>query len=129
MPNQLSHRLRSIGQGFSLEILEGEVARHPENLEALRELAHELTAAGRVREGLLVDQKLTRVLPDEPEVHYNLACSHALLGDLDQAFHALFRAAELGYDDLEHLEHDRDLAALREDPRFEALRRAISGSS
>jgi Flp pilus assembly protein TadD len=127
MPNQLSQRLRSIGQDFSLEILEGEVARHPENLEALRELGNELTAAGRLREGLAVDQKLSRLLPDEPEVHYNLACSLALLGDADEAFRALLRAAELGYDDLAHLERDRDLDALRADPRFDVVRRAVSG--
>lgn len=129
MPNQLTQRLRAIGQDFSLEILAGEVARHPENLEALRELASELTAAGRLCEGLTIDRKLARLLPDEPEVHYNLACSLALLGDADDAFRALLRAAELGYDDLAHLERDRDLEVLRDDPRFDAVRRAISGSS
>jgi Flp pilus assembly protein TadD len=129
MPNQLTQRLRAIGQDFSLEILAGEVSRHPENLEALRELASELTAAGKLCEGLTIDRKLARLLPDEPEVHYNLACSLALLGDADDAFRALLRAAELGYDDLAHLERDRDLEVLRDDPRFDAVRRAISGSS
>jgi tetratricopeptide (TPR) repeat protein len=114
-------RLDRSGQEFLAEFFSREAARHPENLEALAELAHVLTRLGRLREGLAVDEELARLAPENPTVHYNLACSLALLGDPERALGELERAIGLGYDDLPHLLDDPDLAALREDPRFREM--------
>jgi hypothetical protein len=54
-------------------------------------------------------------------VHYNLACSLAILGEVGEALDALEEAVRLGYDDADFLQRDEDLANLREEARFRAL--------
>jgi tetratricopeptide (TPR) repeat protein len=114
-------RLEQSGQEFLAEFFSREAARHPENLDALAELAHVLTRLGRLEEGLAVDEELARLAPENPTVHYNLACSLALLREPERALEALERAVGLGYDDLPHLLDDADLASLRKEPRFREL--------
>jgi tetratricopeptide (TPR) repeat protein len=109
------------GLDFLAEFLAIELSHQPENVDALAELGHVYTRLGRLQEGLAVDRRLVRLLPDNPTVHYNLACSLALLGHGDEAFAALEAAVQRGYDDGPHLADDEDLAALRPDPRFQAL--------
>ncbi len=52
---------------------------------------------------------------------YNIACSHALLGERERAFAALGRALAMGFLDLELLRTDGDLASIRSDARFARL--------
>ena len=59
--------------------------------------------------------------PDDPCFYYNLACSHSLLGQIDEAIRILGHALELGYDNFKGLQDDPDLDNLREDPRYEDL--------
>jgi tetratricopeptide (TPR) repeat protein len=120
-------RLEHAGREFLADILARETLRHPENAAALAELAHVLTRLGRLEEGLRADQALLRLVPDDPTVHYNLACSLALLERPDQALDALERAIDLGYDDPEHLLADEDLAGLRAERRFRELLRRLGG--
>jgi Flp pilus assembly protein TadD len=122
----LSARLERMGLEFVAELLGRSVARHPEDLERMTELATLLTRLGRLEEGLAVDSRLVALAPHDPTVHYNLACSLALLGRAGPALDALERAVELGYDDLPHLEADEDLASLRGTPRFVALVERLS---
>jgi len=56
-------------------------------------------------------------------VYYNLACSHALLSHMTEALSALEVAIDLGYDDLDHLLSDPDLAAIR---RHVGFRRVLA---
>jgi predicted nucleic acid-binding Zn-ribbon protein len=49
------------------------------------------------------------------------ACEHARRGEADQAFAALEEAFRAGYDDVERVRSERDLAPLRNDPRFADL--------
>ena len=65
------------------------------------------------------------VCPEEPVFHYNLACSQSLLGQTDLALGSLRSAIELGYRNLDLLETDADLEAVREDPRFPELIESI----
>ncbi len=117
----LQGRLEAQGLAFLAGILEIEVERYPENMDALAELGHVYTRQGRHREGLAVDLRLAVLLPDNPTVHYNLACSQALLGHTSDALDSLEHAVELGYDDASFLALDDDLASLREETRFRAL--------
>ena len=121
IPRPLRERLDRLGQEFLADFLERATARHPENAEALAELAGVLTRLGRLEEGLAADEKLVGLVPENPTVHYNLACSLALLGRRDSALDALERAIQLGYDDSEHLLEDEDLASLRDQARFQEL--------
>ena len=68
------------GYEFMAAFLEVEAARHPANIDALAELGQVYTRLGRLSAGLEVDHQLVRLVPDNPTVHYNLACSLALLG-------------------------------------------------
>jgi len=81
-----------------------------------------------VRKGLEVDRLLVRLNPEEPIYHYNLACSHSLLGEIDQAFEALSEAVSLGYDNLPFLRQDRDLTNLKCDDRFDELLQHLESS-
>lgn len=58
---------------------------------------------------------------DEASVHYNAACAQSLAGRRDAAFASLERAVAQGFDDVELLAADGDLASLRQDPRWPAL--------
>ena len=110
---------------FETALYESVLARDSDNVEALIALGEACTRQGAYARGLEVDQKLARLRPSDPVVRYNLACSLALLQRPDEAFEALSQAVDLGYRDLGHLDSDADLASLREDPRFGALRDRI----
>ena len=114
-------RLERLGQEFLADVLARETDRHPRNLAALAELGHVLTRLGRLEEGLAVDRRLAELVPEDPTVHYNLACSLALLEQGGAAVDALAQAIDLGYEDLDHLLQDEDLASLQGDERFLAL--------
>ena len=64
---------------------------------------------------------LVELQPEDFLARYNLACSLARAGRLEEAIDALSRAVLLGYDDLDHMESDPDLESLHAHPDFQAL--------
>ena len=124
-PLKLSSRARGRIENLGLEFLArfyaAETRRRPRNVAALAELGHVLTQLERYEDGLAVDRQLARLVPDNPTARYNLACSLALVGLAEEALDELDRAVDLGYDDVEHLVADTDLASLHEERRFRAL--------
>ena len=121
LPPEAALRLERVGQEFLPEFLGRATRRHPGNVEALAELAGILTQLGRLEEGLAADESLAELVPGNATVHYNLACSQALLGRRGDALSSLERAETLGYSDAQHLREDEDLATLRGEVRFQAL--------
>lgn len=117
--------LEQLGLQFAVDFHEAALRHRPDDVEVLAELGHAYTRLGRHPDGLEVDRRLARLAPDNPTVHYNLACSLALLGRGDEALDALDESVRLGYEDLPHLLRDEDLASLREQPRFRALVAAL----
>jgi tetratricopeptide (TPR) repeat protein len=113
-PNQLDFELDFFGR-----ILD----RYPDYVDVLRVQGNNLTLKGRYAEGLQYDKRLVQLRPTDPLAHYNLACSYALLKKVDPALKALRQAIELGYRDFRYMREDRDLDALRHDPRFRQLLR------
>jgi tetratricopeptide (TPR) repeat protein len=91
-----------------------------------------LLACYRARSGRAAEARaLLREVKPGPQVYYNLACTHALLGERDPALDYLekeLRENHLSPGSLERQKEwargDPDLAALRDDPRFVALTRA-----
>lgn len=114
----LEAELNELGLTFLAEILEVETLRNPGNVDALAELGHVYTRQQRYSHGLEVDRKLVRLVPDNPTVHYNLACSLSILGDTEDALDALEQAVALGYDDPGFMLEDDDLARLHDEERF-----------
>jgi hypothetical protein len=66
-------------------------------------------------------KELVVLEPDLVYANYNLACLHALRGDVDEALHLLEQAIELGFEQLSFARQDPDLASLREHERFRKL--------
>lgn len=109
------------GEEFTVWFFEGILERHPNYIDCLMYLGNAYTAQRLYEKGLVVDQKLCRLKPEDPLVHYNLACSYALMKNVNASFEALERAIVLGYKDIYHLENDKDLAHLRNDDRYQKL--------
>ncbi|MCE9534734.1 MAG: tetratricopeptide repeat protein [Planctomycetes bacterium] len=108
---------------FELDFLGRILERHPRFVEALRCHASNLSAKKRIAESLMVERRIIQLRPTDALAHYNLACSHALLRQPDQALASLRKALELGYHDFRFILQDRDLDTLRTDPRFRKLLR------
>ena len=108
---------------IEIGFLEGVARRDPTYIDALQVLGDDYTRRGRFTEGLKVDEQLSRLRPGDALVHYNLACSYALLKKPDLALKTLRRAVELGYRDFRYMREDRDLESVRHDPRFRQLLR------
>lgn len=106
---------------FETRFFEQIVAADPCCEDALAQLGEMYTRCGDFRKGLNVDLRLVRLRPCDAVAHYNLACSHALLDQLDEALAAMEHAVNLGYRDMRHMLKDPDLANLRKDARFKKL--------
>jgi len=108
---------------FEIDFLGGILERKPDYVDVLRIMGNNLTLKGRFALGLVIDRRLVQLRPHDPLAHYNLACSYALLKRIDQAIRTLRQAVELGYRDFRYMREDRDLDAVRHDPRFRQLMR------
>ena len=108
-----------------LSFLEGLVRRDPQYVEALQMLGDLYTQRGSYDHSLQVDLQLSQLRPRDPLAFYNLACSHALNGKLDQAVAALEKALTLGYRDFNWLARDPDLLSLRQHPLYRAIESRI----
>lgn len=60
---------------------------------------------------------------------YNAACSWALAGESNRAFHNLDLAIKVGWDDAAHLKADSDLATLHTDKRWPMLLHKLEASA
>lgn len=116
-----SPEFKKEGEEFTIWFFEEILKKNPNYIDCLMYLGNAYTALGMYEKGLQVDLKLSRLMPEHPIVHYNLACSYALLKNVDASFEALERAIALGYKDIHHLERDKDLNSLREDIRYKKL--------
>ena len=121
--------IEEISSRFLLAVAEAHARAHPGDLDALRELAYAYTAAGRLDDALAADRELVAREPLRADLHYDLACSFALLARSDDAFASLGRALDLGFDALPILEADDDLRSLRADPRWGALLARLRGDA
>lgn len=106
---------------FEIAFMEGLHRRDPLSVETMELLAGYYTKAGRIDDGLRLDEQLVRAAPDNPTHHYNLACSLALKDRTEEALEALRIALDKGYDDRDWMLKDPDLDPLREHPEFIAL--------
>jgi tetratricopeptide (TPR) repeat protein len=109
---------RNKRKDFEIIFYENLIKLRPNFIQALSCLGDAYTRKGFYQEGLEVDRKLVKLRPEDPVVHYNLACSLSLLGDVEQSFQELKKAVLLGYDDFSYILEDPDLADLRKHPAF-----------
>ena len=76
---------------------------------------------GRIEEAREILRGVVDTYEDGESIEYNLACCEARLGDVEQAFEHLERSLAGRPDLVDLARGDDDLAALRDDPRFESL--------
>ena len=126
--NSANNKLSSREQrdlDIEIQFLEGVVRRDRQYVEALQLLGDDYTRRGRFEDGLQVDRRLARLCPEDPLVHYNLACSFSLTEEFRKAAHALRKALQSGYRDFEHLRRDSDLEPLRQTELYAAIEQEI----
>lgn len=112
----------SLGQlDFDIDFFERILGRKPDSVETLRILAELVSKKGDLVRAVDYDRRLVDLQPEDFLARYNLACSLARAGRVDEAIDALSRAVLLGYDDLDHMESDPDLESLHTHPDFQAL--------
>ena len=106
---------------FEIQFYEKVILARPDYIEALLPLAEAYTQKGMYEQGLVIDERLAKLCPQDSNVYYNLACSYALLNRTQEALAALHKAVELGYTDFKHLRKDSDLKSLYVHPEFQIL--------
>jgi non-specific serine/threonine protein kinase len=94
---------------------------HPGDARALYFGANALSQVGDRERSLEWAGRALELEGEEPQVLYNVACVYALLGEAERAIDCLERSLTHGWGQRQWMEHDPDLASLREHPRFKAL--------
>ncbi len=106
---------------FEISFYEDILNEKPDHVDALIALGDVYSKRGRHKEGLKIDQILAKLKPDDPVVHYNLACSYSLLKKSLLCLEALGKAIHLGYRDFTFMEEDPDLEFIRKNPYYREL--------
>lgn len=112
---------RDDGLAWETTFFEAIVESSPNYVEALMNLSTLYTRRGDHHKGLAIDRRLVELRPDDPIVHYNLACSLSLVEELDDALDELEKSIERGYCDYAYMLEDEDLENVRSDRRFDEL--------
>ncbi len=106
---------------FEMAFFESVLRRSPDYSEVIEILGGLYTKHGRIADGLRMDRKLVKLLPENATAHYNLACSLALSKRKADALRSLRSAIKLGYTDFDWMAQDPDLEVLKQHPDFLAL--------
>jgi non-specific serine/threonine protein kinase len=104
-----------------LRVLEKHLHLHPDDARAVYLGAVVWTQVGNTQRAIEWAGQALTMDPEEPLTLYNVACVYALQNQAEQALDCLEQAVSHGFRHKEWVEHDSDLAALRELARFEAL--------
>lgn len=99
---------------------EAVVKADPKNGRAWMRLGASLHAANEFNKAIAAWQKAVEV-QKAPVAMYNLACSHARAGHVDDAIQWIDRAIDAGFGGAAGMRKDADLASLLSDKRFIAL--------
>lgn len=106
---------------FEIRFFESVLRRDPSYADVVEILGGLYTKHGRIADGLRMDRKLVRLLPQNATAFYNLGCSLALVKRKADALRALEKAIGLGYADYDWMDQDPDLEGLKKLPAFKAL--------
>lgn len=106
---------------FEINFFESILKKDPKYIDVIELLGELYTRNGRISDGLRMDRKLVRLMPESPNAFYNLACSLALKKRKSEAMNTLHKALALGYSDFDWLMQDPDLESLKDHPEFQKL--------
>jgi adenylate cyclase len=105
----------------TLDGLKHQVELNPNDARSLAFLAGLYARLGQREAGIPYVEAAMRARPDDFSTLYNAACYYSLAGDVERALDVLEQACTLGGGSRDWFDHDTDLDALRESPRFKAL--------
>jgi tetratricopeptide (TPR) repeat protein len=131
--NFVGQALRSLGRDAEAMdvcrrqavLVEQHLDLHPEDSRALIIAAGIYARMGEAERGAAYAQRAMAVDPEDPRVLYNIACAFSCSGRIPEALDALERSVRNGWGDKAWVEHDSDFDAIREEPRYVALVRAM----
>jgi serine/threonine protein kinase/Flp pilus assembly protein TadD len=98
---------------------------NPSDARAANLLAATYANLGDAEKAMDYAERSLAIDPDDAMLLYNVACTYCLLGKTDEAISCLERAVDKGFGHKEWVEHDPDLDALRENPRFQTIMKAM----
>ncbi len=105
----------------ALPVIERHLELNPDDARAVTMAAVCCSRLGSRDRGIEWARQASAIDPDDAGVCYNVACLLALEGERDDAIEHLQRATRVGFGHRDWIEHDPDLASLRDDPRFQEL--------
>lgn len=128
-PSYLGMVYRSMGRNDlaqevdaeALGLIERHVALNPDDHRSLYLGAAMLAGLDRREQAIEWAEAAVRARENDPQALYNVGCTYAVLGDEERAIDLLERSCDNGWYDRQWIEHDSDLAALRDHPRFKRL--------
>jgi serine/threonine protein kinase/Flp pilus assembly protein TadD len=105
----------------ALQVAQDHLELNPDDPRAVTMCAVARCRLGDKVGGLECAEAALSIDPDDAGVRYNVACLYSLEGETDRAIAALEAAIRAGFGRRDWIEHDPDLAPLRDDPRFQSL--------
>ena len=132
-PNFLAQAYNSMGRAEeaattnrrSIRLMEEQLELNPSDARAANLLAATYANFGEKEKAIEYAKRSLEIDPDDAMLLYNVACTFALLGRSDEAIGYIERAVDKGFGHKEWLDHDPDLNALRGNPRFETISKAM----
>jgi len=129
---ELAQRLIQLGKtDRAFQVLDAVVANPKATIPMVMSVADAYSKLGQPQKLQSALEALTRLAPDSPEAWYDLAASHAMVGQNPQAMDCLKKAMQLNSERLaknpksqdirQTLSADTRFAAVRETPEFKAL--------
>jgi len=93
----------------------------PDSITAMNRLSMIHTAKGEYEEALKLLKSIIEMNPDAPEGYYNIACVQARTGNIEESLAWLEKSVERGFDNIELMKNDPDLANVREAEGFKDI--------
>jgi adenylate cyclase len=108
-----------------IQLARRHLRRNPDDARALYMIANGLVAIGEKERGRAVAEQALVLQPDDPMLLYNVGCIFSMLSLAEPALDCLEKAARSGLTQKGWYQHDSNLAALRNQPRFQQLLREL----
>jgi TolB-like protein/Flp pilus assembly protein TadD len=133
IPNFQGLALKSLGRHEEamasyrkqLRLGEQHLEQHPDDSRACIMAANAHANMQDAEKSALYAARAIAMDPEDPMLLYNVACLYSVLGRTEDCLTALEQAVNKGWGDKAWLEHDSDFDAVRQEPRYLALIRAM----
>ena len=109
-----------------LRTVERQLQLYPDDARAVSLAAGSLYGLGEHARALEWAERALSMAPEEAAILYNVACTYALLNEIDKSIDCLEQAFRQGYSHKVWMENDPDFLSVRDHPRFRALIQGFS---